>query len=156
MNALKKVKRRFSIKDKHDRERRPFSLTKLDSILSCLRLVFFPPFTSPPQSERSCASPCPRPPPGSPCQPSPSLKDSHRLLTPSPQADYSADEADEETNQHLQKEIEEAEKHGHDQGKPGSFLNKLIAHGNKKTEEQLTREAREREQRYESKDGVIR
>jgi len=91
MNALKKVKRRFSIKDKHDRE-----------------------------------------------------------------PNYSADEADEETNQHLQKEIEEAEKHGHDQGKPGSFLHKLIAHGNKKTEEQLAREAQEREQRYESKDGVIR
>jgi hypothetical protein len=35
-------------------------------------------------------------------------------------------------------------------------LNKLIAHGNKKTEEQLAREAREAQQRYESKDGVIR
>jgi len=79
-----------------------------------------------------------------------------QIANPFSPADYSADEADEETNQHLQKEIEEAEKHGYDQGKPGSFLNKLIAHGNRKTEEQLAREAREREQRYESKDGVIR
>jgi hypothetical protein len=70
-------------------------------------------------------------------------------------ADYSADEADEETHTHLQKEIEEAEKHGHDQGKPGGFLNRLIAHGNKKTEEQLQKEA-EAPQSYESKDGVIR
>ena len=79
-----------------------------------------------------------------------------QIANPFFSADYSADEADEETNQHLQKEIEEAEKHGYDQGKPGGFLHKLIAHGNKKTEEQLAREAREREQRYESKDGVIR
>ena len=79
-----------------------------------------------------------------------------QIANPFSPADYSADEADEETNQQLQKEIEEAEKQGHDQGKPGSFLHKLIAHGNKKTEEQLAREAREREQRYESKDGVIR
>jgi hypothetical protein len=69
--------------------------------------------------------------------------------TQKPTADYSADEADKETHTHLQREIEEAEKHGHDQGKPGGFLNKLIAHGNKKTEEQLAREA-------QSKDGVIR
>ena len=94
--------------------------------------------------------------PGSRCQPLPSLKELAQIADPFSPADYSADEADEETNQHLQKEIEEAEKHGHDQGKPGGFLHKLIAHGNKKTEEQLAKEAREREQRYESKDGVIR
>ncbi len=64
-------------------------------------------------------------------------------------ADYSADEADEESHAHLQKEIEDAEKSGHDTGKHGSFLNKLINHGNKKTEEQLRRE-------QEQNDGVIR
>jgi len=72
-----------------------------------------------------------------------SLKEKHN------DPDYSADEADEEANAHLQKEIDDAEKHGHDTGKPGSFLNKLISHGNKKTEEQLRRE-------QEQNDGVIR
>ena len=71
-------------------------------------------------------------------------------------ADYSADEADEETHSYLQKEIEEAEKNGYDQGKPGGFLNKLIAHGNRKTEEQLARETRRQQQSYESRDEVIR
>ncbi|KAI4214085.1 MAG: hypothetical protein L6R36_009441 [Xanthoria steineri] len=47
------------------------------------------------------------------------------------------DEADEETQKHLQKEFAEAERHGWAEGKPGSFLNRLIAHGNKKTEEEL-------------------
>jgi len=46
-------------------------------------------------------------------------------------------EADEDTQHHLQKEIDDAEKAGHDTGRPGSFLNKLILHGNKKTEEQF-------------------
>ncbi|KAL8648720.1 MAG: hypothetical protein Q9226_005879 [Calogaya cf. arnoldii] len=49
------------------------------------------------------------------------------------------DEADEETQKHLQKEFAEAEKHGWAEGKPGSFLNRLISHGNKKTEEELRR-----------------
>ncbi|KAL8925098.1 MAG: hypothetical protein Q9172_002365 [Xanthocarpia lactea] len=49
------------------------------------------------------------------------------------------DEADEETQKHLQKELAEAEKNGWAEGKPGSFLNRLIAHGNKKTEEELRR-----------------
>ena len=56
-------------------------------------------------------------------------------------ADYSADEADEETQSHLQKEIDDAEKAGHDTGKKGSFLNKLIEHGNRKTEAQIKRES---------------
>ena len=57
---------------------------------------------------------------------------------PSPTADYhNYDEADEETQKHLQKEYAEAEKHGWTEGKPGSFLNRLISHGNKKTEEEL-------------------
>lgn len=40
----------------------------------------------------------------------------------------------------MAKEIEEAEKHGYDAGKPGSFINKLIERGNRKTEEQVRRE----------------
>ncbi|KAF2798911.1 hypothetical protein K505DRAFT_357092 [Melanomma pulvis-pyrius CBS 109.77] len=47
------------------------------------------------------------------------------------------------------KDLEEAEKTG--APKKGSFLDKLIERGNKKTEEQLAREARERE----AKEGVI-
>ena len=50
------------------------------------------------------------------------------------------DEADEETTGHLHKEIEEAEMNGHDEGRPGSFLNRLISHGNKKTEDQIAAE----------------
>ncbi|KAI4168093.1 MAG: hypothetical protein LQ343_006664 [Gyalolechia ehrenbergii] len=52
---------------------------------------------------------------------------------------HSYEEADEETQKHLEKEFAEAEKHGWAQGKPGSFLNKLIQHGNKKTEEEFAK-----------------
>ncbi|KAK4494817.1 hypothetical protein PRZ48_014173 [Zasmidium cellare] len=51
------------------------------------------------------------------------------------------EDIDEETTGHLHREIEKAEEEGYSQGKPGSFLNKLIMHGNKKTEEQMAREA---------------
>ncbi|QIW99384.1 hypothetical protein AMS68_004902 [Peltaster fructicola] len=50
-------------------------------------------------------------------------------------------DVDEETHGHLHREIERAEAEGHNEGRPGSFLNRLISHGNKKTEEQLAREA---------------
>ncbi|KAK3049774.1 hypothetical protein LTR09_008950 [Extremus antarcticus] len=50
------------------------------------------------------------------------------------------DDVDDETAGHLQREIEKAERDGHNEGKPGSFLNKLISHGNQKTEAQLQRE----------------
>jgi len=67
-------------------------------------------------------------------------------LTPHLLADYHTyDEADEETQKHLQKEFAEAEKNGWAEGKPGSFLNKLIMHGNRKTEEEFARDAREAE-----------
>ncbi|KAL8688924.1 MAG: hypothetical protein Q9218_005280 [Villophora microphyllina] len=52
---------------------------------------------------------------------------------------HSYEEADEETQKHLEKEFAEAEKNGWAQGKPGSFLNKLIMYGNKKTEEELAK-----------------
>ena len=51
------------------------------------------------------------------------------------------DEADEETTSYLQKQIDAAEKDGHASGKPGSLLNRLISHGNKKTEDQMKRES---------------
>ena len=47
---------------------------------------------------------------------------------------------DDETAGHLSREAERAEEQGQDTGKPGSFLNRLIEHGNKKTEAQLARE----------------
>jgi len=50
-------------------------------------------------------------------------------------------DADEETTGHLQNEIERAEKEGHDQGRPGGLLNRLISYGNEKTERQLREEA---------------
>ena len=40
----------------------------------------------------------------------------------------------------MQRDIDKAEEENYPQGKPGSFLNKLISHGNKKTEDQIARE----------------
>lgn len=52
------------------------------------------------------------------------------------------DDFDDETRVHLQKEVEKAEEdEANPYGKPGSFLNKLIMYGNKKTEDDLAREA---------------
>ncbi|KAG9518669.1 hypothetical protein KCU99_g8721, partial [Aureobasidium melanogenum] len=49
---------------------------------------------------------------------------------------------DEETTGHLHKQLEEAEAEDskYPQGRPGSFLNRLISHGNKKTEDQIAAE----------------
>lgn len=47
---------------------------------------------------------------------------------------------DDETAGNLGRDVDKAEEHGYEQGKPGSFLNKLITHGNKKTEEQIAAE----------------
>lgn len=53
------------------------------------------------------------------------------------------DEADEETQEHLSKEIDDAEKNEeHPEGRPGTLLNRMISHGNKKTEEQIAADAR--------------
>ncbi|KAK4989799.1 hypothetical protein LTR50_002973 [Elasticomyces elasticus] len=60
------------------------------------------------------------------------------------------DDVDEETAAHLQKEIDEAEKAGHDQGRPGSFLNRLISHGNLKTEMELRKELEQQEKKRQS------
>jgi hypothetical protein len=50
---------------------------------------------------------------------------------------------DEETSKYLNKEIEKAETENHPEGRPGTLLNRMISHGNKKTEDQLAREAAE-------------
>ncbi|RVX74122.1 hypothetical protein B0A52_01954 [Exophiala mesophila] len=50
------------------------------------------------------------------------------------------DSGDEETQAYVSKEADEAEKEGYDTGRPGSLLNRMISHGNKKTEDQLARE----------------
>jgi len=42
--------------------------------------------------------------------------------------------------EYVGKEADDAERNGEDSGKPGSFLNRLILHGNKKTEDQIARE----------------
>merc|ERR1712093_116512 len=65
------------------------------------------------------------------------------------------DSADEETMDYVTKEADDAEREGHDTGKPGSFLNRLIMHGNKKTEEQLAREAAARNAEAGSADRVV-
>lgn len=52
------------------------------------------------------------------------------------------EELDEETTGHLHKELAEADEEDskYPQGRPGSFLNRLISHGNKKTEDQIAAE----------------
>ncbi|KAF1821672.1 uncharacterized protein K489DRAFT_381658 [Dissoconium aciculare CBS 342.82] len=68
------------------------------------------------------------------------------------------DDVDDETRGHLEKETERAETEGHPHGKPGSFLNKLIMHGNKKTEDEIARDAEAREaarRRAATGDGVL-
>ena len=52
------------------------------------------------------------------------------------------DEADEETNVSVNKEYDDAEKNDEEPyGKPGSLINRMIMHGNKKTEEQIASES---------------
>ncbi|KAK5129541.1 hypothetical protein LTR08_003162 [Meristemomyces frigidus] len=65
-----------------------------------------------------------------------SMKDQHTNLDD----DYEADDVDEETTGHLHREIEKAEQANEPYGRSGSFLNRLITHGNKKTEEQIAKE----------------
>ena len=72
----------------------------------------------------------------------------HRASTDIPPAAQNFDEydsndegQDEETSAYLSREIDKAEADGHDQGKPGTLLNRMIAHGNKKTEDQIARES---------------
>jgi hypothetical protein len=50
---------------------------------------------------------------------------------------------DEETSKYLNKEIEKAEADNQPEGRPGTLLNRMISYGNKKTEDQLAREAAE-------------
>lgn len=51
--------------------------------------------------------------------------------------DSSEEGQDHETSTYLSREIEKAEAEGHEQGKPGSLLNRMIMHGNKKTEAEI-------------------
>ncbi|KAK5078516.1 hypothetical protein LTS08_006521 [Lithohypha guttulata] len=57
--------------------------------------------------------------------------------------------ADEETHSYVSKEVETAEKEGdkYPMGRPNSFLNRMISHGNKKTEDEIAGEMRAAEQR---------
>jgi len=58
---------------------------------------------------------------------------------------HDEDDVDEETTGHLHKDISRAEESNEPYGRSGSFLNKLIMHGNKKTEDQLAAEALSKE-----------
>lgn len=51
------------------------------------------------------------------------------------EANFDDDSADEETSNYVNKEIEDTEKDGekYPLGRPNSFLNRMISHGNKKT-----------------------
>lgn len=57
--------------------------------------------------------------------------------------------ADEETTTYVNKEVDEGEKEGekYPQGRPNSFLNRMISHGNKKTEDELARDKAEYDER---------
>ncbi|GAB1727204.1 hypothetical protein KC343_g14958 [Hortaea werneckii] len=73
------------------------------------------------------------------------LKRKLSLHDKNPNLDEAEDpeDIDEETTGHLHKQIEHAQDSDEPHGKPGSFLNKLIMHGNKRTEEQIAREQNE-------------
>lgn len=70
--------------------------------------------------------------------------------------EYESD-VDEETSSYVNKEVEEAEKHGDREplGRPNSFLNRMISHGNKKTEDQLARDAEEAAAKQRAKQAAI-
>lgn len=53
------------------------------------------------------------------------------------------DPASQSSHCNSHKQIEHAQDSDEPHGKPGSFLNKLIMHGNKRTEEQIAREQNE-------------
>ncbi|CZT20282.1 uncharacterized protein RCC_06140 [Ramularia collo-cygni] len=54
--------------------------------------------------------------------------------------EFDPEDIDEETTGHLHREITKAEAENEPHGKPGSFLNKLIMHGNAKTEKEMSGE----------------
>ncbi|KAJ9651997.1 hypothetical protein H2198_008739 [Neophaeococcomyces mojaviensis] len=62
---------------------------------------------------------------------------------PNPDFDDEDASADEETSTYVNREVEDAEKEGdkYPEGRPNSFLNRMISHGNKKTEDELARDA---------------
>lgn len=79
------------------------------------------------------------------------------LTTSTADFDDDVSSADEETHTHVNKEVEDAEKEGdkYPMGRPNSFLNRMISHGNEKTEKQLAKDRAEAEAREKAKrDGM--
>ena len=78
------------------------------------------------------------------CIPSPYHQlpgDPLRLTNLTANFDDDYDDADEETNTYVNKEVDDAEKNDDEPyGKPGSLVNRMIMHGNKKTEDQIAAE----------------
>lgn len=74
-------------------------------------------------------------------------------------ANFDDDDAsvDEETNTYVNKEVEDHEKEGdkYPEGRPNSFLNRMISHGNKKTEEEVARDKAAYEEREKLKRSGI-
>lgn len=70
--------------------------------------------------------------------------------------EYDSD-VDEETSSYVNKEVEEAEKRGDREplGRPNSFLNRMISHGNKKTEDEIARDAAELEKSRQTKLNAV-
>lgn len=65
--------------------------------------------------------------------------------------------ADEETVTYVNKEVEDHEKEGdkYPEGRPNSFLNRMISHGNKKTEDEIARDIAAAEERKKAKSSAI-
>jgi len=74
-------------------------------------------------------------------------------------ADFDEDvsSADEDTHTYVNKEVDDAEKEGdkYPMGRPNSFLNRMISHGNEKTERQLAKERAEAEAREKAKRDAL-
>ncbi|KAK5121744.1 hypothetical protein LTR85_004619 [Meristemomyces frigidus] len=67
--------------------------------------------------------------------------------------EFDPEDVDEETCGHLHREIEKAEEANEPLGRPGTFLNRLISHGNLKTEKQIAAEHEALKQQASSKEN---
>jgi len=71
--------------------------------------------------------------------------------------DDDASSADEDTHHYVNKEVEDSEKEGdkYPMGRPNSFLNRMISHGNQKTEKEVAEQQAAYEARQRAGQGTM-
>ena len=65
------------------------------------------------------------------------------------------EDVDDDFHGNLSRDAEKAEQDNLPQGRPNSMLNRLISHGNKRTEDQITKEAADREAAQQSQSAAL-